>query len=82
MNSVPYSLCTTACKMQRKPKGFIFQMFWYEKIKMIPPIYEWAVFQRLVYHLFQTQATFSPQILYYYLLGFHMINESVQYSHQ
>ena len=23
--------------MQRKPKGFIFQMFGYEKVKMIPP---------------------------------------------
>ena len=61
-NGVPTYLCRKGCKMQRKPKGFIFQMHGYEKVKL-PAIYEWAVFQSLVYHLFQTQATFSHRYL-------------------
>lgn len=44
--------------MLMKPKVFIFQVCEYERVK-ISPIYEWAVFQKLVYLLFLTQATFS-----------------------
>lgn len=63
--------------MPRKPKGFIFQMFGNEKVKMIPQHLWVGCVPKACLLLILNQATFSHRYCVI-KLGFHMINEPVQ----